>query len=471
MKRQSYRRVRIIIAAGVLLAAVFCLLAENEYAPALASLQPGPILVKLATGFSMSTLGLAACLLGTTFLFGRYLCAALCPLGTTQDAIGAVCERIKPRKGNAANIPNAKGLRYGIALLTLLFLAGGWSIGFRFFDPFSRFGGIASVFLKAATGELPPESAAEIPGLALGGLLPLMVLTAFVYCKRRFYCTAICPVGTMLGLGAKYGVYRLRMNGACTSCGLCATDCPTGCIDVRRRVIDNERCVRCLNCVSLCPRGGIDFSRRPGGSDSTGADINASRRAFLIKGVSAAAGAVLAGHALGGPIRIFAGSAYGAEGMIFPPGAMDREEFARKCASCQLCAIVCPAGIIKPSAYALGPVHLDYSRSGCQYDCARCGAVCPFGALRRLALDDKQWLRIGVAEFDAPRCRAIREKAPCDLCAQACPKGAILMVDGPSGIKIPEVLAFHCIGCGACQAVCPARPKAITVRGIEQRLT
>jgi formate hydrogenlyase subunit 6/NADH:ubiquinone oxidoreductase subunit I len=33
--------------------------------------------------------------------------------------------------------------------------------------------------------------------------------------------------------------------------------------------------------------------------------------------------------------------------------------------------------------------------------------------------------------------------------------------------KIPAVAEIHCIGCGACENLCPSRPvSAITVRGI-----
>jgi ferredoxin len=247
---------------------------------------------------------------------------------------------------------------------------------------------------------------------------------------------------------------------------MCASICPTDCIDIRNRTVDNERCVRCLNCVSLCPKGSIGFSWRPYGRGSV---ASASRREFLVKGAAVVLGVSTAGHVLGGSIRALARTGKDYAGVIFPPGALDVERFARTCTSCQMCAINCPASIIEPS-YAFGPVFLNYANAGCRDDCTRCNTICPSGALRQLALEDKKLLRIGEALFEMPLCRVSKENVQCDLCAKACPKGAIFMVDGPAGLQIPEVNAFHCIGCGNCEAVCPVRPKAIRVRGIEQRM-
>jgi ferredoxin len=225
-----------------------------------------------------------------------------------------------------------------------------------------------------------------------------------------------------------------------------------------------------LNCISLCPRSGVEFSRHLNGPASADAVIDASRRTFLIKGAVAALGVWAAGRFLNDAIRALASVTENVDAPVLPPGVADAEHFNRTCTSCQLCAVNCPGGVIKSSAHGFGPVRLDYAHAGCQYDCALCSAVCPSGALRYIALEDKQWLRIGEAIFEAPLCRVVKENAPCDLCAKACPKGAIFTMDGPLGLQIPEVNVFHCIGCGNCEAVCPVRPKAIHVRGIKQRL-
>lgn len=61
----------------------------------------------------------------------------------------------------------------------------------------------------------------------------------------------------------------------------------------------------------------------------------------------------------------------------------------------------------------------------------------------------------------------------CGNCARHCPVGAIQMVPSDPGVEgsvqIPVVNTERCIGCGACENLCPARPfSAIYVEGHER---
>ncbi|MBR0300082.1 MAG: 4Fe-4S binding protein, partial [Bacteroidales bacterium] len=59
----------------------------------------------------------------------------------------------------------------------------------------------------------------------------------------------------------------------------------------------------------------------------------------------------------------------------------------------------------------------------------------------------------------------------CGNCARHCPVGAIQMIESSEGFTVPSVDASVCIGCGACEFLCPARPvSAITVNGRHQHL-
>ena len=463
MNRKPYGTIR--LAAAVIFLAVIAACVVGVFdSSAVLLLQPGPLWVRLAAGSTAVGICLTIVLLAVTFLFGRFFCAVLCPLGACQDVIGMM----RPRRGAA--IPNLRLARYGIAALSLLFLAGGWAVLFRCLDPFSRFGSMVVSVKAMASAD---GRALFFPGAFWGGLLPLFLLVALVLWKRRIYCVSLCPVGTVLGVVAKFGLWRFRIRDTCIGCGRCDTACPTGCVDSTAKFVDAERCVLCMQCASVCPNGSMVYalvggtaSRQHAGGEAT---VDNSRRNFLLAGSALVIGAVAAGRGFSHAFRNVARAVENVHDLILPPGAIDSERFARQCTGCQVCAAACPAGIIKPSPFGFGPVRLEYSRNGCDYNCTRCNTVCPSGALQALDLVDKQWLKIGEARVDLPNCRIVKDGIACDLCVKACPKGAILMVDGPDGFVVPEVAAFHCIGCGVCRAICPVAPKAIAVGAIEQQ--
>ena len=88
-------------------------------------------------------------------------------------------------------------------------------------------------------------------------------------------------------------------------------------------------------------------------------------------------------------------------------------------------------------------------------------------------MEGKSSVRIGHAVWVKQNCVPPTDGVECGNCARHCPSGAILMVpsapDNPESVKIPVVNAARCIGCGACEHLCPARPfSAIYVEGHEE---
>ena len=73
-------------------------------------------------------------------------------------------------------------------------------------------------------------------------------------------------------------------------------------------------------------------------------------------------------------------------------------------------------------------------------------------------------------------CIPVTDGKQCGNCARHCPTGAIAMVpldknadpEDRNTLKIPVVNTAVCIGCGACENLCPSRPlSAIYVEGHE----
>ena len=107
--------------------------------------------------------------------------------------------------------------------------------------------------------------------------------------------------------------------------------------------------------------------------------------------------------------------------------------------------------------------EMSYERGYCRPECNKCSEVCPAGAIRPISIEEKSSTSIG---------HAVWIKENCIPLTRHCPSGAIQMVpsdpDNPDSIQIPVVNEARCIGCGACENLCPARPfSAIYVEGHE----
>lgn len=120
--------------------------------------------------------------------------------------------------------------------------------------------------------------------------------------------------------------------------------------------------------------------------------------------------------------------------------------------------------------------EMTFERGWCRNDCNRCSQVCPSGAIRPVSIEQKSSIQVGCAVTDHERCVVVTDSVRCGNCAKHCPVGAINMVplnaDDPKSLRVPSVNEQVCIGCGACEHLCPARPlAAIHVEGLDVHRT
>ena len=120
--------------------------------------------------------------------------------------------------------------------------------------------------------------------------------------------------------------------------------------------------------------------------------------------------------------------------------------------------------------------EMSYERGYGRPECIKCSEVCPTGAIRPISKEDKSSTQTGHAVWIKENCVPLTDGVDCGNCARHCPTGAIQMVASDSDMtdspKIPVVNTERCIGCGACEHLCPARPfSAIHVEGHEMHKT
>ena len=431
-----------------------------------------------------------------TLLFGRVYCSVICPLGVFQDVVSRMGGRFK--KNRFRYSPALSWLRWPVLLVFIVFSVAGLISWAGLVEPYSAYGRMASnllaplyrwgnnalaYFAERADSYAFYETDVWIRGgatLAVA-VLTLAVLVVLAWRNGRTYCNTVCPVGTLLGFLSRYAWLRPVIDTSkCVNCNLCERNCKSSCIHIKEHAIDYSRCVACMDCIAKCPKGAIRYAHpkaQKTAAAAGGGAPDSSRRSFLTVASLFAAGSWLRAQEKkvdGGLAAIEEKKVPERQTPLKPAGAKGLRHFTDHCTACQLCVSACPNGVLRPSA-ALGtwmPPEVSFERGYCRPECVRCSEVCPTGAIRPITVADKSSIQIGHAVFHPENCIVNTDGVECGNCARHCPSGAIQMVPSvagkPDSPKLPVVNDERCIGCGACENLCPARPfSAIHVEGHE----
>jgi ferredoxin len=217
---------------------------------------------------------------------------------------------------------------------------------------------------------------------------------------------------------------------------------------------------------------------KAGNPETSGtAPADAGRRAFITSSVIAAGALTLKAQEKkvdGGYAAVTGKKAPERTSPIVPFGAGGEKNFYSHCTGCQLCVSQCPNNVLRPSSsleHLMQP-EMSYEKGWCRIECTKCSEVCPAGAILAVKPEEKTSIHIGLASVDLDLCVVNRDGVSCGNCARHCPAGAIMMVrkdpSDENSLRIPTVNESRCIGCGACEYLCPSRPfSAIHVNGLK----
>lgn len=440
-----------------------------------------------------------------TLLLGRVYCSVICPLGVFQDVVSWISGRRKKKKYRFSYAPARTALRWGVMAVFVLAMLTGFGALASLIAPYSAYGRMAANLLAplyrwgnnglAYLAERADSYAfyevdvwlKSISSFAIA-VVTFIVLAVLAWRGGRVYCNTICPVGTLLGALSRFSFFRPVIDSAkCNHCGLCSRKCKASCIDGEKHRIDYSRCVACMDCLETCRHGAIRYvSRRQMKAQTLSGETvkpavnregetNRGRRDFLAVGAMMVAGAAVRAQekTVDGGLAVIEDKVIPERATpLYPAGSLSARNVQNRCTGCQLCVAACPNGVLRPSGKLemLMKPEMSYERGYCRPECTRCSDVCPAGAIRPVTREEKSSIQIGHAVWVKKNCIPLTDGVECGNCARHCPSGAIQMVssdptseDAP---KIPAVNTARCIGCGACENLCPARPfSAIYVEG------
>ncbi|MHC4957278.1 MAG: 4Fe-4S dicluster domain-containing protein [Planctomycetota bacterium] len=429
-------------------------------------------------------------LLVLTMIFGRFFCGWICPFGTLHHLVHWLgFSRNTKQRLEANRFRRWFWIKYAI-LCAMLVGAAFEVLQVGLLDPIpllSRsmtdavFPAVDAGLRTLGLPGIHPSAAPRFSGAWLIGLIfvTLLLLNLWV---PRFFCRALCPLGALLGIAARFSLFRIHRDlSTCGGCNLCSKDCEGACEPEGKVRI--AECMVCMNCVEDCPDGSLSYRFLPPAEGAVSGVSLPARRAVL---------ASVGGLFLMTLLRR-SGSTVAQSGQrqrIRPPGSLAEPEFLARCIKCDACLNVCPTGVLQPAGFENGfeslwtPI-LDMRMGYCDITCTLCGHVCPTGAIERLTPAQRSGLdarpdgtdgpvMIGTASYDRGRCLPWGMDTPCVVCEEVCPvspkaiftreETVVNRAGETVKLKRPYIDPDKCVGCGICEHECPIRgPAAVRV--------
>jgi len=197
-----------------------------------------------------SLLALAATV-PVTILAGRFFCGWMCAFGALTDWIYGIFSK---KTGGLVKIPPKadrvlKYLKY-VILAVLLVLGAAGTISVSALSPWDAFGMLFTV------GSVP-QFGLVLSGVAVGGILLLLILIGSAFIER-FFCRYLCPMGAFFALSSKgRAVVIDKPREGCGKCRICTKNCAMGIQLYEMDTVKSGECIACMKCVESCPRKNV----------------------------------------------------------------------------------------------------------------------------------------------------------------------------------------------------------------------
>ena len=474
----------------------------------------------LATHTLYGRVALALIIIVGVIIVGRFFCGWICPLGTINHFFSSFKPERKGMKRIGSNrFKKWMHIKYYI-LFAMIALALFTSLQVGLLDPIpllvrslsagimpgidyavrstldafydtnsSILHGAANVGYKVLGGTILSYKQQYFNyGIIIGAIfLFILVMNRFI---TRFWCRGICPLGAFLGLISRYSIFGMRKEHVnCDDCNRCLLHCQGGCDPQGHTPVKQADCLLCFNCESVCPKDAIKFEFFPNQNVESVQPVPDLKRRRVLESFAAGTVALPLMRSSLGLEKNFN------ERLLRPPGSLEEKEFLARCVRCGQCMKACPTNSIQPTLFDAGieglwTPMLVMRVGSCEYNCVECSQVCPTGAIWKMTEDEKlgkaarpgvsgepKPVKIGTAFYDRSRCLPWAMDIPCIVCEEFCPVSpkAIWVIeeqvtksDGSViTVQQPRVDVDRCVGCGACENVCPVQDKpAIYVTNI-----